>query len=128
MIFLKTIIDKVVSFFVRRRWLYMTIGAGAFVFLSSELITVDIRDYFQIDFNELNEKYGQELTAIIAYFVNKLAGGYDRFAVGVYLLLILVCLYIDFRVQTKDGKNSIWNIFLGVKQNINQTYNMKDDE
>lgn len=125
--FIKSQISKVVDFFVRRRWLYKIVGWGSFLVMFPELMSVDINKYFHLDFIELEAKYGQEITAGIAYLVDKFASEPDYLTVAISFFLIFICLFIDYRVSLKESsKNTIWNIFFSFNQNIVQNYN--DDE
>lgn len=121
--------ETIVAFLTRRKLLYKLVGWVAAVSLISELEVFDLESKFQIDYQGLSFKYGELTAAAIAWVVDVFAGGYDLASVIIKTLILTFCLYIDFKVQTKDGKKkTIWNIFFGIKQEINQNYDMRDDE
>lgn len=121
--FLKQQVSKIIDYFLRRRWLYKSVGWGAFLAMIAELTSFDLENYYKLDFTKLEAKYGQEITAVIAYIVDKLANGPDYINVSIALILVVICLYIDFKVSTKDSnKKTVWNLFFGLNQNINQNF------
>jgi hypothetical protein len=128
--FIKLQISKIIHYLTRRRWLYKVIGWTSFLALLTELISVDINKYFHLDFVKLEAKYGQEITALIAYVVDKFASGPDKLTAGVLFFVVIICLYIDYRISTADSsKTSIWNLNIGFNNsNTTTIYNNKDEK
>lgn len=126
--FIKLQITAIIKYLTRRRWLYKVIGWASFLALLTELISVDINNYFHLDFVKLEAKYGQETTAVIAYVVDKFASGPDKATAGILFFIVVTCLYIDYRISTADSnKTSIWNLNVGFKNsNTTTIYNNKN--
>jgi hypothetical protein len=119
--FIKLQINKIINYLTRRRWLYKIIGWGSFLVVTTEIITVDINKYFVLDFGKLEAKYGQEITAAIAFVIDKFASKPDMLIVSIFVSVMLICLYIDYRISTADSnKTSVWNLNIGFK-NSNTT-------
>lgn len=122
--FMKFVIIKIINFLTRRRLLYKTIGWSSFLVLVTQLLSIDIAQYYHLDFEILEAKYGQEITAVTAWLVGRFASGRDNLTMGISFILVIICLIIDYKISTKDSsKKTIWNVFFGVNQKITQNFN-----
>ncbi|NPD47054.1 hypothetical protein [Lentimicrobium sp. S6] len=120
---MRNIIKIIFRYLLRHRYLHKTIGFLAFGALGAELFIVKLPEELAPNYIELQEKYDYIPTVVIGYIIEKYASGYNPIAISIYLLIILICLWIDYKLhQVTQTKKSIWNIFIGLSQNINQNY------
>jgi len=112
---------------MKKRYLYRIIGWSAFLYLAVELATPQLPKEALPDYEKFKQEHGEMLTAVLGYFINKHASGSDTTTVVVLTFLVLVCLYVEIKINQVKG-NGVKNNFFGLFQNINQTYNNGRDE
>lgn len=110
---------------LRRKWLYYTIGIGAFSFLIFELSVPNMTQETPPNYLEFEEKYGVIPNYIFGYVVDRFASGSNYMNVSIALLLIIYCLHLEKYRFEKTGKT--FNFF-GLFQSINQTFNENEKE
>ncbi|MGJ8762294.1 MAG: hypothetical protein ACSHXA_17265 [Polaribacter sp.] len=105
---------------LRKRWLYLIVGSGAFTFLLFEMSVPNIPLAAKPDYIKIEESYGSIAKTISGYIVDRFASGTNYINVGIVLLIIFYCLYLE--KQRFESKGKSFNYF-GLFQNINQTFN-----
>lgn len=109
---------------LRKRWLYLIVGTGAFTFLLFELSIPNIPEEAAPDYLKIEENYGSLVKSVAGYIVNRYASGTSLLNVSIALSLIFYCLYLEKQRFQQKGKT--FNFF-GLFQNINQTFNEDGD-
>jgi hypothetical protein len=113
-------LEIITRWLLYRRWLYLTVGSGAFAFLIFELSIPNIPKDAAPDYLEIEAKYGSIAKAIAGYIVDRFASGTNYLNVAIVLVILIYCLYLEKRRFDNAGKT--FNFF-GFYQNINQTFN-----
>lgn len=108
---------------LRRRWLYLIIGLGAFSFLIFELSIPNIPKEAAPNYLKIEETYGTISKTAIGYVISRFASGTNYINVGIVVLIIFYCLYLE--KQRFEQKGKTFNFF-ALFQNINQTFNGDD--
>ncbi|MFC6861510.1 hypothetical protein [Zunongwangia atlantica] len=116
-------LEIISNWFLRRRWLYLIVGYGAFAFLIFELSIPNIPEEAAPDYLKIEESYGPIVKTISGYIVNRFAGGTNLINVAIISIIIFYCLYLE--KQRFESKGKTFNYF-GFIQNIDQTF--KEDE
>tara|TARA_R110000764_G_scaffold221957_1_gene310531 strand:- start:2199 stop:2555 length:357 start_codon:yes stop_codon:yes gene_type:complete len=105
---------------LRKRWLYLIIGSGAFTFLIFEMSVPKIPLDAKPDYIKVEESYGPIAKTVLGYIVDRFASGTNYINVFIVLFIIFYCLYLEKQRFNNTGKT--FNYF-GLFQNINQTFN-----
>lgn len=116
--------DLLFQYLTRKKYLHKTVGllAGSYLFL--ELITPNLPKEVIPDYIKFKTEYGDIPAIFLGYLVNKHANGPSVIAVIVLSVIVLYCLYVELRIHAVKSGNK--NIFFGLFQNINQTFNSKE--
>lgn len=126
---MREVLTKIINYITRRKLLYKAVGWLMAISLISELATPGLPANLALDFESLSQEFHQLFALVVAWLVEFFLGGWDTWSVIIKLTILLVCLYIDYRVATKDSsKKSVWNIFIGAKIDVNQQYDLRDEE
>ena len=110
---------------LRRRWLYLIVGGGAFTFLIFELNVPEMPKEAAPDYLQIQEDYGMLTKMVLGYIVDRFASGTNYVNVAIVLALIIYCLYLEKQRFSQKGKT--FNFF-GLFQNINQTFRGDDND
>jgi len=126
---LKYGVKKIIDYVTRKKWLYKTVGYGALVTLITELISMSLPEELLPNYGEIVIEHGYLAAMGIALFIGKYFNEIEFTPVIIKFSLVLVCLWIDYKVQVKDGnKKTFWNFFMGVNQTFHQDFTTKDED
>lgn len=109
---------------LRKRWLYLIVGSGAFTFLIFEMSIPKIPKEAAPDYLKIEETYGGIAKTVFGYVLDRFASGTNYLNVAIVLSIIFYCLYLEKQRFQQKGKT--FNYF-GIFQNINQTFNEDGD-
>lgn len=108
---------------LRKRWLYLIVGANCILFLLFELSVPNLPKEATPDYIRIQQDYGTIVKGILGYIEARFASGTNYLNVAIVLFLILFCLHLEKSRFNNKGKT--FNFF-GFIQNINQTFNEND--
>lgn len=108
---------------LKKRWLYLIVGAHCIVFLLFELSVPNLPKEAAPDYIKIQQNYGTIIKGILGYIEARFASGTNYLNVTIVIFLILYCLHLEKLRFNNIGKT--FNFF-GFIQNINQTFNEND--
>ncbi|KEZ93550.1 hypothetical protein [Nonlabens ulvanivorans] len=107
------IIVIVVKWLIRRKRLYRIAGFASVTYMFIELNNADIPTEAEPNYAEIGEKYGETVKAISGWLVNKFGSGINWLGIAVALIILLICLLIEFNVLKPQKVINAKNIFSG---------------
>lgn len=111
----------VVKWLIRRKRLYRIAGFASVTYIFIELNNADIPTEAEPNYAEIGEKYGETVKAISGWLVDKFGSGINWLGIAVALMILLICLLIEFNVLKPQKVINAKNIFSGWFQINNQT-------
>lgn len=114
---------KTIDYLAKKKWLYKTVGVLAFGSLMTELSTIPLPDSLVPDYSQIVIDYGYPLAVGVGFLFGKYFNEVELIPVVTKGLILLICLWIDYKVQVQSGnKKTILNFFFGIIQNNKQDY------
>lgn len=115
------------NFFVRKRSLYRLTGIAAIGYIFYELGAPNIPLDSKPNYNKIAQEYGEFVKTGTGFLVDKIASGTDYTNLSIGIIILSVCLLIEFKVLKPNKSIKATNIFSGWFQK-NTINNYKDNE
>ncbi len=121
------IIVLVVKWLIRRKRLYRITGIASVTYLYFELNTAKIPLEAEPNYTEIGDKYGEFIKPAYGWLVDRFGGGVNWVGVAIAVVLLLVCILIEFNILKPQKIINAKNVFSGWFQ-INKQTNYYDKE
>jgi len=125
MLYLKEIfihlINKFFEYLSSHKPIYRYVARVMLLALLTELASVFMPEDLKISYDTIRNDYGLIPAVLFAFFIGKYLGGYSLVSLLIKSLVLLACLYIDYKIHTKtepQKKYSIINLVLGFNNKI----------
>lgn len=115
------------NFFVRKRSLYRLAGIAAIGYIFYELGAPNIPLDSKPNYDKIAQEYGEFVKTGTGFLVDKIASGTDYTNLSIGIIILSVCLLIEFKVLKPKKSINATNIFSGWFQK-NTINNYKDNE
>ena len=115
------------NFFIRKRALYRLTGIAAIGFIFYELGAPNLPLSSEPNYNKIAQEYGEFVKTATGFFVDKIASGTNYTNLTIAIILLSVCLLIEFKILKPNKGVNATNVFSGwFQKNTINYYN--DDE
>lgn len=109
----KHILILAYNFFIRKRALYRLTGIAAIGFIFYELGAPNLPISSEPDYNKIAQEYGEFAKTATGFFVDKIASGTNYTNLTIAIVLLSVCLLIEFKVLKPNKTLNAKNVFSG---------------
>ena len=102
-----------VKWFFRRKRLYRITGVASVYYLYLELNAAKIPIEAEPNYAEIGDKYGEFIKSVYGWIIDRFGGGVNWLGVAIALVLLILCILIEFNVIKPQKIVNAKNVFSG---------------
>ncbi|WP_321285798.1 hypothetical protein [uncultured Sunxiuqinia sp.] len=108
----KSILNLISKFLFRKKFLYKWVGRIILISILTELASFALPDSLMPNYEIIKESYGIIPAVILSFFIHRFAGGYSYFSLGIKLLVLIICLIIEYKIECAVNGNKSLKSFV----------------